>query len=65
MLSPTQYMRLSSTYLAKSISSMTRNESLRKMLSKLGFNVYPCGAPNRTSSKELYELFVLVLRMTR
>ena len=40
---------------------MTRNESLRKMLNKLGSNKDLCGTPKRTSSQEHYELFVLVL----
>ena len=47
--------------LAKSLQSMTRNESLRKMLNKLGSNKDLCGTPKRISSQEHYELFVLVL----
>ena len=58
-------MRLSSAWQAKSISSMTRNEPLIKMLNKLGSNIDPCGTPKKISPQELYELFVLVLRIGR
>ena len=65
MLSPPQYMRSSSSQLAKSISSMTINQSLKKNLNKLGSNIDPCGTPKRIASQELYELFALVLQMVR
>ena len=48
-------MVLSSAELAKSLSYMTRNKSLGKMLNKLGPNIDPCGTPKRISSQELYE----------
>ena len=45
----------------KTITSMTRNKSLRTMLIKIWPSIDPYGTQKRISSQELYKLFILAL----
>lgn len=45
----------------KTVSSMTRNKSLRKMFIKIWPSIDPYGTQKRISSQELYKLFILAL----
>ena len=49
--------------LAKSMSSIMKNKSYKKMLNKTGPKTNPRGTPNKISSHELYAEFILVLSL--
>ena len=53
MLLPESYIVLSSSYLEKSMSLITRNKLLRKMLNKIDPSIEPCRTPKNISSHEL------------
>ena len=51
---------LSSAKLAISVSSITKNKSIKKILNNRGPRIDPCGNPNVISSKLLYDEFNFV-----
>ena len=60
MLLPESYIVLSSVQLEQSVSLITRNISLRKVLNKIGSSTEPCRTPKGISFDKLYAWLTLL-----